>query len=89
MIESLITASGAELTQSRKKAAPVVLSTRIRLARNLATDPFPDRATPSQRRDIMSRCEQVIGSLEQMKKVFFLMLAVCPNWRNRPWLSVT
>lgn len=71
MIESLITASGAELTQSRKKAAPVVLSTRIRLARNLATDPFPDRATPSQRRDIMSRCEQVIGSLEQMKKGVF------------------
>lgn len=35
MIESLISDTHAELMQSAKRAAPVVLSTRIRLARNL------------------------------------------------------
>ena len=38
MIESLINNDRAELTQNANKAAPVVLSTRIRLARNLAGD---------------------------------------------------
>lgn len=72
MIEPLIQSSGAELTQSRKKAAPVVLSTRIRLARNLATAPFPDRATPAQRSDVLSKCQEIIGTLPQMEKgVFF------------------
>lgn len=75
MIEPLIRASGAELTQHRKKAAPVVLSTRIRLARNLETAPFPDRATVAQRRDILSKCEQVLGEHPQMEKGFFLNIA--------------
>lgn len=72
MIESLIQSSGAELTQSRKKAAPVVLSTRVRLARNLATAPFPDRANPAQRGDVLSKCKTILGALPQMEKgVFF------------------
>lgn len=71
MIESLIQSNGAELTQGRKKSAPVVLSTRIRLARNLATKPFPDRANSAQRRDVLSKCKDVIGALPQMKRGHF------------------
>ena len=72
MIEALIQSSAAELTQSRKKAAPVVLSTRVRLARNLAAAPFPDRANTAQRGDVLSKCRRILGTLPQMEKgVFF------------------
>ena len=71
MIETLIQSSGAELTQSRKKASPVVLSTRIRLARNLAAVPFPDRANPAQRGDVLSKCKTIIGTLPLMDKGSF------------------
>ena len=56
MIENLIRSDGAELTQSSKTGAPVVLSTRIRLARNLISVPFPERASSAQRRDVLAKC---------------------------------
>lgn len=72
MIESLLKFSGAELTHRRRKASPVVLSTRIRLARNLAMVPFPGSADVSQRCDILSQCEEIIGSMPVMERgVFF------------------
>lgn len=40
---------------------PVVLSTRIRLARNLCDKPFPGWAKPAQRRDILSACSGVVA----------------------------
>ena len=57
MIESLIKCNRAELTQGTKKAAPVVLSTRIRLARNLADSPFPERANLSQSGKVLEECQ--------------------------------
>lgn len=71
MIESLIKNDRAELTQGSKKGSPVVLSTRVRLARNLADIPFPERATSAQRSDILSRCAEHIGDLKQMKSGAF------------------
>ncbi|MDP4609563.1 MAG: protein arginine kinase [Opitutales bacterium] len=71
MIESIIKSNSAELTQNTKKGAPVVLSTRVRLARNLADTPFPERATPAQRSDIMSRCVDQICELKHMKNGAF------------------
>lgn len=41
---------------------PVVLSTRIRLARNLCDRPFPGWAKPAQRRDILSVCEGAVAA---------------------------
>ena len=57
MIESIINSDKAELTQNTKKGAPVVLSTRVRLARNLVDAPFPERANMAQRSDVMDRCD--------------------------------
>jgi protein arginine kinase len=74
MIESIINGKNAELTQSAKRTAPVVLSTRIRLARNLAQKPFPQRANLSQRRDVLSNCVSTISQLEVMKSGNFLDL---------------
>jgi protein arginine kinase len=67
MIESLIKSDSAELTQGAKKGSPVVLSTRVRLARNLVDTPFPGRANSAQRSDVMSRCVDRISDLTQMK----------------------
>jgi protein arginine kinase len=75
MIESLINNDRAELIQKAKKAAPVVLSTRIRLARNLAGPPFPERADVSQRRDVLTRCADQISALPQMDKGSFFDVA--------------
>jgi len=68
MIESLIKNERAELTQDAKSSAAVVLSTRLRLARNLSDLPFPSRASKSQRRDILTRCAKNIQALKQMKR---------------------
>jgi len=67
MIESLIKSDSAELTQSAKKGSPVVLSTRVRLARNLVGTPFPERASSSQRSDVLTKCADQIANLLQMK----------------------
>ena len=75
MIESLINDDRAELTQGAKKAAPVVLSTRIRLARNLTGPPFPERADVLQRRDVLTRCADQISAMPLMKKGTFFDIA--------------
>lgn len=71
MIENLIDSKYAELTQTTKRTAPVVLSTRIRLARNLLSAPFPHRATLSQKRDVLAKCEAGIGQIDLMKHASF------------------
>ncbi|CAI8258432.1 MAG: Protein-arginine kinase [Opitutia bacterium UBA7350] len=74
MIESIIDGKKAELTQSSKRTSPVVLSTRIRLARNLVGVPFPQRANLSQRRDVLSDCVTQLGRLDIMKLGTFFEL---------------
>ena len=74
MIEPLIKSERAELTQSSKKGVPVVLSTRVRLARNISGLVFPERANSSQRRDVLSNCETQLGTLTAMKRGTFLNL---------------
>lgn len=74
MIEAIIDGKNAELTQGSKRTAPVVLSTRIRLARNLADIPFPQRANLSQRRDVLSDCVSRIRTIEGMESGNFIEL---------------
>lgn len=61
-------AAPSELTDTAASKSAVVMMTRIRLARNLATHPFPGWAKESQRRDVLGRCLQAVSSLTQMKK---------------------
>lgn len=75
MIESLLRSDNAELTQSTKKGSPVVLSTRVRLARNLVGTPFPERASKSQRSDVLTKCADQIANLLQMKNGSFFDVA--------------
>jgi len=50
-IASLI-ATPSELTDAASSKTAIVLMTRIRLARNLASQPFPGWAKPAQRAKI-------------------------------------
>ena len=53
---------------------PIVLSTRIRLARNLRDFPFPGWAKEAQRRDIFARCAEAAREVPLMKKAYALEL---------------
>lgn len=64
--------SKAELTHSASPPGPVVLSSRIRLARNLDKRPFPGWAKDAQRREILSLSEKAIAMLPQMQKGLIL-----------------
>ncbi len=58
----------AELTHGSKSNCPVVLSSRVRLARNLEDYPFPGWAKESHRREILTYCFDAIEGLPQMRK---------------------
>lgn len=71
LIQQLID-TPSELTDCTGLDASVVLSTRVRLARNLQGFPFPIRAKLSQRRDIMSTCQSALKSLSEVQVVYHL-----------------
>lgn len=53
-------------------AGPIVLSTRVRLARNLNGLPFPGWAKESQRREVLQRCCEALASAPRMKDAWKL-----------------
>lgn len=63
LITPLIEAN-AEVSHGRGDRGPVVLSSRIRLARNLADMPFPGWASESQRREVLTKCLDVLSRLK-------------------------
>lgn len=64
-IDALIKAK-AELTHSNEPPGPVVLSSRIRLARNLGHMPFPGWANTTQRRQVHETLRDVLRQLPQL-----------------------
>ncbi len=61
-------AAHSELTDATAGKSAVVLMTRIRLARNLAAQPFPGWAKEAQKREIRDQCMQAVAALPQMKR---------------------
>lgn len=66
-IDKLLSAR-AELTDNATTKCPVVLMTRIRLARNLAAHRFPGRADVVERKEIFKRCEEALQGTPTMKR---------------------
>lgn len=60
--------SPSELPDSAASKSAVVLMTRIRLARNLAGQPFPGWAKENVKREIRDQCLQAVAALPQMKR---------------------
>ena len=71
MIEKLIENLNAKKSKNGSKASPVVISSRIRLARNLKDYVFPNRANFTQRCDILSKIETALEGDSKFKKGFF------------------
>ncbi len=65
----------AEVVPGGSTSGPIVLSTRIRLARNLRDFPFPGWAKEAQRREIFTRCVEAAHAATQMKKAYVLDLS--------------
>jgi protein arginine kinase len=66
-VQSLL-ATPSELTDTASSKCAIVLMTRIRLARNLAGNPFPGWAKDAQRGLILETCREAVGAVPQMKK---------------------
>jgi protein arginine kinase len=66
-IASLI-ATPSELTDNASSKTAIVLMTRIRLARNVAGQPFPGWAKPAQRSQILESCSLAVGATAPMKR---------------------
>ncbi len=66
LIESIFDGK-SEMTEGSAKKCPVVLMTRIRLARNLSETPFPGWAKLPQRTQVLETCLPAVASLNQMK----------------------
>lgn len=66
-ISSLI-ASPSELTDAASSKTAIVLMTRIRLARNLAGQPFPGWAKPAQRAQINETCRAAVVAMAPLKR---------------------
>ncbi|MEM8549226.1 MAG: protein arginine kinase [Verrucomicrobiota bacterium] len=60
--------SKAELTDCSEVGEPILMSSRIRLARNLREQTFPGRAKAAQRREILTSCENAVAQLPIMQK---------------------
>jgi len=58
----------SEMTEGSSKKCPVVLMTRVRLARNIEDRPFPGWAKPTHRKEILGTCLPAVASLGQMKR---------------------
>lgn len=60
--------SRSELTDSASGKCAIVLMTRIRLARNLASRPFPGWAPDAERADILRACREALSAAAPMKR---------------------
>jgi protein arginine kinase len=64
-VESFLHAPG--FFENPKERQPIVLSTRIRLARNISGHPFPGQANPEQKCAILTLCANALDALPQMR----------------------
>ena len=74
MIEELIKKASSKSAKSVSKGSSVVISSRLRLARNLKDSPFPNRANITQKCDILSGIETVLNEISYMKKGYFFKM---------------
>jgi protein arginine kinase len=70
-----ITDHAGEWLRGAGPHSDIVISSRIRLARNLAGFPFVSRATPMQRQDVLAACESEIAGGRFGEKLIWVDMA--------------
>ena len=91
-IESLIKKVSAKSARSKAKNSSIVISSRLRLARNLDKYSFPNCASDSQRCDILSDVEAALSDLPYMKNGDFFTMDSLRDFEKkilveRHWIS--
>lgn len=76
-LDSLIPTTG-EWLRGTGPEAEIVISTRIRLARNLAAFPFTNRASPHQKAEIEALLRERIAKLDMQAPLQYLNVATLP-----------
>src|SRR5262249_39709452 len=76
-LDSLITTTG-EWLRGTGPESDVVISTRIRLARNLASFPFTNRASTAQKAELESLLRDRVTRLDLPHPVSFINVAALP-----------
>ena len=93
MIEELIKKASSKSAKSVSKGSSVVISSRLRLARNFKDTPFPNRANIAQKCDILSCVETVLSQVSYMKKGYFFKMEELSSLEKkmlveRHWISL-
>ena len=92
MIEALINTVSAKRAKAKTKSSSIVISSRLRLARNINPFPFPNRAKVAQRCDILSSIETALKDIPYLKKGFFYKMGELSSLEKkvlveRHWIS--
>src|SRR6516225_9396417 len=70
-----LTQCSGEWLRGTGPESDIVISSRVRLARNLAAYPFTNRAGPAQKADLESLLRERIAKLERAPRLNYLSLA--------------
>ncbi len=65
-IDALLKNDG-EFMQNNTTRCPIVMSTRVRLARNLAQFPFPGWAKKTQKEEVLNKCLDAVSGFNKLK----------------------
>src|SRR5213082_830387 len=76
-LDNLIPSTG-EWLRGTGPESDVVVSTRIRLARNLAAFPFTNRASPHQKAEIEAQVRDLVAKLDQHPPLQYINVAGLP-----------
>jgi len=68
---------GGEWLRGAGPQGDTVISSRVRLARNLAGYPFVHRCKRAQRREVLARCQSHVMALELGREVLWIDLSAC------------
>ncbi|UCG35718.1 MAG: protein arginine kinase [Candidatus Omnitrophota bacterium] len=78
MFDKFITNAGSWLS-GKGPSSEIVFSSRMRLARNLKGVPFPSRANPAQREEVLKKIEGVHAKIKHLDKSFFVKMDDLPG----------
>jgi protein arginine kinase len=67
--------SRSELTDGTSSKSPIVLMSRVRLARNLSKHSFPGWAKPKERLEIVESCREALASAPSLKRSYAFDIA--------------
>lgn len=81
-IDSLIR-SNSELTHQHTSSVPIILSTRIRLARNLAGHHFPNHSNDADRARVFEACGEAIAKAKEMDSAVSLKMGDLSEMERR------